>query len=211
MLLDEKEPGLSGHGAIEEASTTHLSRDQRGDRTRYCQGGSEDYGGKAQSDVDRLGQLLLSRRRQQSLQCGRSTCPPEAASVVMRQTPCAATGLQTFSGSLSAIGVRSGAVTTPYREPFVGEGVSLFREPDAGNPPVRFDEREQETESSQTGLRGHDESPVNNHREATATAPVLDSTRVGVEKLGSKTCFPSGEFLPVRFFLAQSVSYAVAI
>ena len=25
-------------------------------------------------------------------------------------------------------------------------GVSLFREPDAGNPPVRFDEREQETE-----------------------------------------------------------------
>src|SRR5215471_5697536 len=141
MLLDEKEPGLSGHGAIEEASTTHLSRDQQGDRTRYCQGGSEDYGGKAQSDVDRLGQLLLSRRRQQSLQCGRCTCPPEAASVVMRQTPGAATGLQTFSGSLSALGVRSGAVTTPYREPFVGERVSLFREPDVGNLLVRFDER----------------------------------------------------------------------
>jgi len=31
--------------------------------------------------------------------------------------------------------------------------VSLFREPDAGNLPVRFDEREQETEPSQTGLR----------------------------------------------------------
>src|SRR6266481_8424078 len=31
--------------------------------------------------------------------------------------------------------------------------VSLFREPDAGNPPVRFDEREQETEPGQTGLR----------------------------------------------------------
>jgi len=31
--------------------------------------------------------------------------------------------------------------------------VRLFREPDAGNLPVRFDEREQETESSQTGLR----------------------------------------------------------
>src|SRR5262249_38986628 len=99
-------------------------------------------------------QLLLSRRRQQSLQCGRCTCPPEAASVVMRQTPGAATGLQTFSGSLSALGVRFGAVTTPYREPFVGERVSLFREPDAGNLLVRFDEREQETGSSQTGLRG---------------------------------------------------------
>ena len=31
--------------------------------------------------------------------------------------------------------------------------VGLFREPDAGNLPVRFDEREQETEPSQTGLR----------------------------------------------------------
>jgi hypothetical protein len=32
-------------------------------------------------------------------------------------------------------------------------GVRLFREPDAGNLPVRFDEREQETEPGQTGLR----------------------------------------------------------
>jgi hypothetical protein len=31
--------------------------------------------------------------------------------------------------------------------------VCLFREPDAGNLPVRFDEREQETEPCQTGLR----------------------------------------------------------
>jgi hypothetical protein len=31
--------------------------------------------------------------------------------------------------------------------------VCLFREPGAGNLPVRFDEREQETELSQTGLR----------------------------------------------------------
>ena len=30
--------------------------------------------------------------------------------------------------------------------------VSLFREPDAGNPPVRFDEREQETELFSTLL-----------------------------------------------------------
>ena len=54
--------------------------------------------------------------------------------------------------------------------------VSLFREPDAGNPPVRFDEREQETEPSQTGLRRRGESLVNRHWEAKATAPVLDST-----------------------------------
>jgi hypothetical protein len=39
-------------------------------------------------------------------------------------------------------------------------GVRLFREPDAGNPPVRFDEREQETGPSQTGLRGGGESRI---------------------------------------------------
>ena len=53
----------------------------------------------------------------------------------------------------------------------------LFREPDAGNPPVRFDEREEETELSQTGLRRRGESPTNRHREATVTAPLLDSTQ----------------------------------
>jgi len=55
-------------------------------------------------------------------------------------------------------------------------GVRLFREPDAGNPPVRFDEREQETGLSQIGLRRRRESFVNSHRETKATAPVLDST-----------------------------------
>src|SRR5215471_16695076 len=54
--------------------------------------------------------------------------------------------------------------------------VCLFREPDAGNLPVRFDEREQETELSPTGLRRRRESFVNGHRETKATAPVLDST-----------------------------------
>src|SRR5450755_1447814 len=39
--------------------------------------------------------------------------------------------------------------------------VCLFREPDAGNLPVRFDEREQETAPSQTGLRWRGESHVN--------------------------------------------------
>jgi len=73
--------------------------------------------------------------------------------MVMRQTQRAAPGMQTISGSVSALRVWLGPVTTPDREPSVGERVSLFREPDAGNLPVRFDEREQETEPGQTGLR----------------------------------------------------------
>ena len=39
--------------------------------------------------------------------------------------------------------------------------MSLFREPDAGKLPVRFDEREQETESSQIGLRWAWRKPPN--------------------------------------------------
>jgi hypothetical protein len=54
--------------------------------------------------------------------------------------------------------------------------VCLFREPDAGNLPVRFDEREQETELRQTGLRRVMRKHPNSQREATATSPVLDST-----------------------------------
>jgi hypothetical protein len=59
----------------------------------------------------------------------------------------------------------------------VGDIVSFLRAPDAGNPHVRCDEREQETEPCQTGLRRRRESSATGHREATATAPVLDSTR----------------------------------
>src|SRR5215510_1770467 len=55
--------------------------------------------------------------------------------------------------------------------------VCLSREPDAGNLPVRFDEREQETEPGPTGLRRRRESFVGSHRETNPTGPVLDSTR----------------------------------
>src|ERR1022692_1237025 len=62
----------------------------------------------------------------------------------MRQTQRAAAGIQTLSGSVSSLRVWLGPVTTPDRVPSVGESVNLFREPDAGNLPVRFDERDQE-------------------------------------------------------------------
>src|ERR1017187_2714794 len=55
--------------------------------------------------------------------------------------------------------------------------VCLFREPDAGNLPVRFDEREQETELCQTGLRRVVRKTPNMHRGAKATAPVRGSPR----------------------------------
>jgi hypothetical protein len=57
---------------------------------------------------------------------------------------------------------------TEHRESFPRAG--------CGNLPVRFDEREQETELCQTGLRRVMRKHPNSQREATATAPVLDST-----------------------------------
>jgi hypothetical protein len=43
------------------------------------------------------------------------------------------------------------------------------------------------------------------------TMRLLVKNQVGVEKLGSKTRFPSGEFLPIRVFLLVVVAYALAI
>jgi len=65
----------------------------------------------------------------------------------------------------------------------VGENVSFLRAPDAGNPHVRCDEREQETELCPTGLRRRGESLANCHRETKATAPVLDYTEIPILQL----------------------------
>jgi RNA-directed DNA polymerase len=94
---------------------------------------------QAQSDDDWLGQLLLSGASQQSLQCGRYAHPQKAASVVMRQTQRAAAGVQTFSGGVSELCVWLGPVTTPDREPSVGEKRESFPRAGCGKTasPVR--------------------------------------------------------------------------
>jgi hypothetical protein len=90
------------------------------------------------------------------------------------------------------------SLKTPESFPEVADGVtcnrcgyivSLLREPEAGNPHIRFDEREQEPESCQTGLRRRSESYANCHRETTATAPVLDSTNVKYYFTSTGTAF----------------------
>ena len=54
--------------------------------------------------------------------------------------------------------------------------MNLVREPDAGNPPVRFDEREVETEHGMRLLRHRRGNPDTEYVEAYPTAPPLDST-----------------------------------
>ena len=55
--------------------------------------------------------------------------------------------------------------------------MNLVREPDAGNPPVRFDEREVETEHGMRLLRHRRGNPDPEYVAAYPTAPPLDSTR----------------------------------
>ena len=54
--------------------------------------------------------------------------------------------------------------------------MNLVREPDAGNPPVRFDEREVETEHGKRLVRHKRGNPETEYVEAYPTAPPLDST-----------------------------------
>jgi hypothetical protein len=54
--------------------------------------------------------------------------------------------------------------------------MTLVREPDAGNPPVRFDEREVETEHGMRLLRHRRGNPDPDYVETYPTAPPLDST-----------------------------------
>src|SRR5215469_15209620 len=176
MLLDQDGPGLSRHDSVEETGTAYLCLNQRGNRTEQnhagCQGGSQN----AQPKAKRMGKLLLPRPSQQGLPCGRSTHPQAAASVAVHQAQSEVAGEETFSDGIVLPSAWSGQSYRTDRQPSVGETVSFLRAPDAGNPHVRCDEREEETEPRQTGLRRRGENLANRHREAKGTAPLLDST-----------------------------------
>jgi hypothetical protein len=64
--------------------------------------------------------------------------------------------------------------------------MTLVREPDAGNPPVRFDEREVETEHGMRLLRHSRGNPETEYVEAYPTAPPLDSTLFSTRKKGDR-------------------------
>ena len=90
--------------------------------------------------------------------------------------------------------------------------MNLVREPDAGNPPVRFDEREVETEHGLRLLRHRRGNPETEYVEAYPTAPPLDSTpfsfRVGVRKRLLRTLnFPTAHSVTrqLAFFFNSQV------
>ena len=86
----------------------------------------------------------------------------------------------------------------------VGLIVKPVGEPDAGNPPVRFDEREVETEHGMRLLRHRRGNPETEYVEAYPTAPPLDSTpnlpriRVPVLRVPARMPSPRSEAPLVR-------------
>jgi len=80
--------------------------------------------------------------------------------------------------------------------PSVCSSVKPIGKPDAGNRPVRFDERGQETERC---------------RMAQATAPLFDSTKKSAMRRdqGGRCCTSEGFFLRVRTNTAESVRLVV--
>src|SRR5271156_3241276 len=124
-----------------------------------------------------MGELLLPRPSQQSLPCGGSAYPQAAASVAVHQAQSEMAGEETLPDGVFLPSAWFGQSHRTNRQPSVGETVSFLRALDAGNPHVQCDEREQETELCQTGLRRRGESLANRHRETNVTAPVLYSTK----------------------------------
>ena len=99
-----------------------------------------------QSGVARVGQLLLLRNLHLGVPPRASARVPSGPSVVTKEVREQGAGMQPISRKLSR--TRVWPAEHPETSPslLVGETMNLVREPDAGNPPVRFDEREVETE-----------------------------------------------------------------
>ena len=119
---------------------------------RLCRanGGAPGVDGMTFDDIQAYGEeqwLSELAETLQSLQSGGSTRPPTAPSVVVCQAQGAGCGNLTFPGRLPAPGTGARLPQPANTQLLVGDRVNhLVRKPDAGNPHVRFDERDVETE-----------------------------------------------------------------
>src|SRR5438445_8552645 len=88
------------------------------------------------------------------------------------------------------------------------------RSREVGRSPFRLNKRATATGNTATATPSRNQRVPNSpifHVAMLLASGQLVLNRVGVEKLASKTRFPSGEFLPIRVFLLVVVAYALAI
>ena len=126
-----------------------------------------------QSGVARMGQLLLLRNLHPGVPDRASAHLPPGPSVAAAEIRGRWARIPPVSRQLSGARAWTAEPDSISSPPLVGENMTLVREPDAGNPPVRFDEREVETEHGRRLLRhkrGNPETEVNRslHHRATS-------------------------------------------
>ncbi len=120
----------------------------------------------SQSGVAWVGQLLLLRNLHLGVFHREPSRQSPGPSVAMPQVRDQGAGIRQISRQLSGA---QAWIAEPHSLPassLVGETMNLVREPDAGNPPVRFDEREVETEHGMRLLRHRRGNPETEYADA---------------------------------------------
>src|SRR5262249_39671068 len=125
---------------------TDLPRDQRDHQQSVDVARREGVCPRDQPAIDRVGQLLPSRTRGPRVSGDRCPYADAAASMVVYEVQNPGPGHRALSGRAPVFPTGARPTGTTHTQPPVGQSVIQVREPDAGNPPVRFDERDVETE-----------------------------------------------------------------
>src|SRR5690606_34860254 len=135
--------------AEQEAHRARVRQDQRDDQPKPWTTQRARDGGRIEPCSERLGQLFLSRADQRSVSQDQRTCAIPVPSVVERQAQATRQWSTLVLESMARTKVRPGPTQVGSTPPAESERMNLLREPDAGDPHVRFDEREVETEQDQ--------------------------------------------------------------
>ncbi len=138
--------GVETHRAI-------VRKDQRDDGPKRRATQCRRDGRRTQPRSAGMGRLLLTGTLHQSLPVDqRARCVP-VRKVVACQTQRRPSGRPLAMEPLAPAAIRAVGVEVESAPPAASKRMNLLREPDAGNPHVRFDERDVETEHNQVPPR----------------------------------------------------------
>ncbi len=148
MLFDQNRESLHRHSTQSEEGPGDHGADQSKDWPGYLEVRNDRKGKGTQRVGDGLGQLLQAWPCEQSLPRSGCSLPISDAPVVVRQTPTTGSGHPSLSRRVSLRDARAGPIGTDNAQLPVGESMNgpWSESRDAGNPHVRFDERDLETE-----------------------------------------------------------------
>ena len=147
MLFDPDRESLHWNTAQPEKGEGNYGADQSEDGPRYLEAGNRRKGKGTQRVGRGRGQLFQPRPGQQSLPRSGCPCPLSAATVVVLQTPTTGSWHERLPRRVSLRDARVGTIGKDNEQLPVGESMNgpWSESRDAGNPHVRFDERDLET------------------------------------------------------------------